>query len=358
MFLIVVDHIDQTLADVHCKAPFTFGLTTADPTQFTVTLLMFLGIIADDIFWICSCWFLVDSDKVNKKKILQMMMDVWIISVLGLIVGLVLSKGQLDIKTILKSLFPNILCTDWYISCYILLYALHPLLNKIIHSLDQKKLLSFTLVLTFLYIVLGTVGGGLGGNWYFSSELIVWIVIYFFVAYLKLYCPKLIDKKSINWTGLVIGFVGLLALLFLTNFLGLHFSAFKDKLMHWWGIQNVFILLFSLSLFNLVRQIHFENKVINYLSRQSLLIYLIHGNICVEAYVYTWMLNYIYDTFTYQYIIGWVWLCGLGVFVLATLISCLYNVTLQRLTKKLVGPCYNFLAKCYHAIQNKILRLS
>ena len=83
-----------------------------------------------------------------------MLLNVWTISVLILVIFLVLGIN-VSAKTIIKCFIPNFLCTNWFITCYILLYLSHPVLNTIISSYSQKQHLAIVSVLFGLYFLLG-----------------------------------------------------------------------------------------------------------------------------------------------------------------------------------------------------------
>ena len=55
-------------------------------------------------------------------------------------------------------------------TCYLLFYLVHPILNKIIEQMDQKQLFRSTVALTILYIEFNFIKSKL----FFGSDLILW----------------------------------------------------------------------------------------------------------------------------------------------------------------------------------------
>ena len=115
-------------------------------------MLYYSGALGNTVFFVCSSWFLVDSNRVNKKKMLYMALDVWVISVIIFIATYSLGIDKMDPWVMFVQLFPNIFANNWYITCYLIFYSIHPVLNGIINNLNQRTMLRCTLVLSILYI--------------------------------------------------------------------------------------------------------------------------------------------------------------------------------------------------------------
>ena len=157
IILIVISHVVQTLHsnnDYVIENDYILDISTATTNiqQLILTILRYSGSLGNSIFFICSAWFLLDNDKVDKKKILHMLMNVWVISITILIAVYIIRGGNLQIKLIIKQILPTTFENNWYITCYLLFYPLHPFLNRLIKSMEQKILLKSTLVLLFLYV--------------------------------------------------------------------------------------------------------------------------------------------------------------------------------------------------------------
>ena len=74
----------------------------------------------------------------------------------------------------------------------------------------------------------------------------------------------------------------------------------------------------------------FKNRFINYISKLSLLIYIIHENIILRTYFRPAMWNYVYKRFGYSDVIQWVFIISFIIFIFGILCSILYVLTLQR----------------------------
>ena len=91
IFLIVINHVIQTLHEpnsnfVNNDYILNLDMATTNIQQLILSILRYSGSMGNMIFFICSAWFLLDNDKTNKKKLLQILMDVWVASVIILVV--------------------------------------------------------------------------------------------------------------------------------------------------------------------------------------------------------------------------------------------------------------------------------
>ena len=59
------------------------------------------------------------------------------------------SKSQ-----IIRLLFPVSFNIYWFIQCYLLMYIIHPLLNKIIDNINQKSHLQYSIIFIILNVII------------------------------------------------------------------------------------------------------------------------------------------------------------------------------------------------------------
>ena len=307
-------------------------------------MLRYSGSFGNTIFFVCSAWFLIDSNSASKKKIMLMIADIWIVSIIILIIVYIYRNG-LNVSLILKSLFPTTFSNNWYLTCYLIFYAIHPFLNRLIKSMNQKELFRVTFFSALLYCIITFATRitshifGAGAN-FFNSALIIWIVIYFIMAYTKHYTPKLSSALLFNTLLIVIGFVGNYGLIFLTNVVGLRISLLKDALLVWQQDYNPFLIILVIGLFNLARSIQYECRIINYISKLSLFIYIIHENILLKTLYRPAMWQYIFTRFGYNHILGWVFVLVISIFVFGLVSSIIYYESIHRVIVLICNKLY------------------
>lgn len=310
---------------------------TADAQLFIVALLKNLGQLGNAVFIICSSWFLMESKKVNEVKIAGYIGDCFCISIISLVFFLALGY-HFPAKYVIRMMFPVTFGNCWYLTCYLLLYAIHPLLNIVIDTINKRTF--FVLVSGF--ITLYNLIGFLGGNGLFYwSELVGFVGVYFTVAYIKRYIPGLCNSIKENIILLCMGFFGWMSMMLLTNGLGLRFEIFSDQLQRGKTWMNPCFLLIAFSVFNLARIRKFYSKGINYVASMSLLIYMIHCNRIIRDYVRFDIFGIILSRYSYRYLIGWILLYAVITLVGSLVIAMLYKKTLQPIANKMSCFIYN-----------------
>lgn len=87
VFFIVVSHVIWTVGRTGEYAACSdyavdLSVATDNPQHLVMIMLYYSGALGNTVFFICSSWFLVGSERADKKKALQMALDVWAISVI------------------------------------------------------------------------------------------------------------------------------------------------------------------------------------------------------------------------------------------------------------------------------------
>ncbi len=357
ILLIVISHVVQTLHESNIYIDYkdyiiNLCLATKNIQYLILSMLQYSGTIGNTIFFVCSAYFLLDSKKSNKRKILQMLMDIWIISVIIFIPVYILRRGDIGIKMIIHQLFPTLFGNNWYMTCYLLFYSIYPFLNIIIEKVNKLTLFRITLIMLFLYFGINFLHTG----YFYISDFILWIGIYFTIAYMKLYLVDISNNIKLNIIIVLIGFIINYTIIGVTNILGLHFSFFSDKLFRW-NRNNPFILMMVIGFFNIVRNINFKNNIINYLSKLSMLIYIIHENMLLRIYYRPMLWEYVYVNYGYRYILVWTFILVIIVFLFGLILSIIYKCTIQKLVIKIGDILYPKLKSRYYKIENLLLKL-
>ena len=341
IFVIVINHTVQSLTNEAYNIPnngFVIDISRATTNIQCILLQIFrhFGVLGNSVFFICSAWFLLKSKNWNKKKWLFMVIEIWVVSIVIFIITYIILHGNISIGIIISSLFPTTFGNNWYMTCYLLFYPIHPILNSIVNMMNQRQLFRSTLVMVFLYVFMNFINC----SWFFSSAIILWITIYFAIAYMQKYLMSFVDNVRENIILFIIGVIGFIGIILITDICGLYSQVLSDKVMRWVNNCNPFLLAMSIAMFNIARNIHFKNRFINYISKLSLLIYIIHENIILRTYFRPAMWNYVYKRFGYSDVIQWVFIISFIIFIFGILCSILYVLTLQRFVNKVSGKLY------------------
>ena len=368
ILLIVLSHVVQTLgANGNAYVPFEgYGIdltaATADLRYLIIAMLQYSGTLGNTIFFVCSAWFLLDSKNANKKKIYQMIADIWIVSFIILIVVFIIRGGNLNGSLILRNLLPNTFGNNWFLGCYMIFYAIHPVLNKIIYGLGQKSMLRTTFIMIVLYLLVSfftIITGYLFGasNNFWGSTLVIWVVIYFIIGYQKLYLNKLSNNVRFNIILVILGMVGNYGLIAFTNFFGLKTSLLDHALQIWNVAYNPFFIALVIGLFNLSKSNHFVSKPINYISGLSMFIYIIHENHLLRTLYRPAMWNQIYSHYGYNHIIGWIGLFTIIIFIFGVLSSIIYFESIHKLIIKFCNRTYPKISSLWKSLESRLMKI-
>ena len=157
----------------------------------------------------------------------------------------------------------------------------------------------------------------------------MFIVIYIIVGSIKKLEIKFSEKKVFLFSTLIC-IIGFLAL----NYLGLKISFLSDKMLHFAKLNNIFIFTAVLSLFYLIKNNNWYSKTINYIASLSLLIYIIHENLLFRKYFRYLYFHFVNTSFGYDHIVIWILLYGIIIFILAIVLSSVYELTIKKIVKK------------------------
>lgn len=143
IIMIVLCHTGISMtytASGHADATWFYDINSLPNTleKFMLTLYNYCGYLGNNIFFVCSAWFFLGKNNNHKIKILKLELDVWIISVLYLVIFL-LSNVHMNGSTILRALCPTTFDNNWFVTAYMLFYFVYPWLNQCIKHIPRAK---------------------------------------------------------------------------------------------------------------------------------------------------------------------------------------------------------------------------
>jgi surface polysaccharide O-acyltransferase-like enzyme len=115
-----------------------FNMNVKDVNGFLMICELYLGQIGNTIFVVCSAWFLTDSHWFSSRKITRIITDCFVISIVWLLI-IELLGFDVGIKNIVKQFLPISFDNNWFVGIYLILYILHPYLNKICDNTAKRQ---------------------------------------------------------------------------------------------------------------------------------------------------------------------------------------------------------------------------
>ena len=352
ILLVVLSHVVQTLTSYDTEWSINISGAITNPISFVIVILRYSGALGNFIFFTCSAWFLLDKENTNYQKVARMVFDIFCISIIWLIsiqIFLYINNaGKLSFEDVVHSLLPTFFSNNWYMTSYILFYLIYPFLNLIIKHLTQRKhlIISFLLFISyfgvaFLYMF----------PW--SSTCIFWLTIYFVLAYFKIYKTNVCNSKKINYIVLFVALLIHILLIVAANFIYIKFGILSA--MKWNTNNNPFLFLIAFSALNLIRRASFSNKVINYVSSLSMLIYVIHENILFRRYLRPLIWEWVYKNVGYDLLLLWIFVFTIALFSASLIVATVYKFTLENPVHKLSDFILSLIKRAVFFIANKFI---
>lgn len=217
------------------------------------------------------------------KALLSLILQVTFYSLLLTLLGVYVFRLGSPID-IIKSLLPVSGNYYWFITVYVELLLLSPFVNKLLVHLSNQQYKSLIVILAFLIFWFGLLRKT---NISIDGKNIVYFIFIYIVGG-GIRRISLLDEKSKFLTNRFHFLILLLSLIVLgggyllpeTHSLFIHFMAYT------YVYNSPFLLILSISIFCLFRNLSFKNNIINYLASSSLAIYLIHEHPLMREIIY------------------------------------------------------------------------
>uniref|UniRef100_UPI003F9F18C4 acyltransferase n=1 Tax=Gemella haemolysans TaxID=1379 RepID=UPI003F9F18C4 len=185
---------------------------------------------------------------------------------------------------VIKSLLPISGNYYWFVTVYVELLLLSPFINKLLVNLSNRQYISLLVILGFLIFWFGLLRKT---NISIDGKNIVYFIFIYIVGG-GIRRISLTDESSKFLTNRFHFFILLLSLMVLgggyllpdTHSLFIHFMAYA------YVYNSPFLLIMSISIFCLFRNLSFKNRWINYMASSSLAIYLIHEHPLMREVIY------------------------------------------------------------------------
>lgn len=262
--------------------------------KYYITALSYLGRIGVAIFFMITGYFLARQKKFDWKKIFVVIRPTWFYSWLFLGLAFIF-KDEKAVLTfpmspyLLRSIFPILSNSYWFISSYVVMMLLSPYIKKWLDTLKEKELSRVLMILFVSSFAARMINLILGD----SPTAILEMPIGFFYIVLgytmRFYEKRFTFKQGLFGILLSAGFILLAPLVeWLFRRVGYNMppSFFSD-------IYSPLTLIAAISLFLVFSKATIKSKVINYFSSHTFGVYLIHENIFLAPII--WNTNRIFS---------------------------------------------------------------
>ena len=323
MLMIIIHHITINDFGLQSYLNGTGVILSSKQALILMTINSFV-IIGVNLFFLVSGYFKI---KFNFKKLISLILEVYIIFDIVTFIGILLNFVPLNKETILNLLFP--FNQYWFLIVYLVLMIISSYLNKLIEYInkDDKKIIIFLLLLFTIYAYKFDNGLIINGGY-----SLIWAITMYITG-------GLINKFEIkNKKGIFLYVISALILTLLAYCL---YKFINPKLA--WDIykyNNILIFIESIGLFIWINSWEFnlENKktikFITFLATNTLMVYLLHST-CWLTILRKIPIIKLLNIGQFKLGILILPIYAFIIYIICSLISILYNVSIQKLINKI-----------------------
>lgn len=322
--------ISMILIIAHHYAVHGFNLVewNGSLNQYIVDVLSLGGKLGVSCFILISGYFMVYS-KITLHKLVKLIAEVWFYSVgIALLFCFVLTPVEpIGIIDLIKVLLPIGYTEYWFMTDYVVLMLLSPVLNITIEKIDK----AFHRNLIFLFVILWSVLPCFIKANYDYHDLDWFVILYFIAGYIRKYVDISKKNMSKHFTVAVISYIAVIGFDVIMIWLGhaLHMDFLISHAGHMAKLNSLLILSTSVELLlGFLKMKPFKCLWLNKLASATLGVYLIHDNHMVRPYLWHTLLKT--DNIAFSKILPVHALCSIvGVYVVCTLIDLLRQSTVE-----------------------------
>lgn len=288
----------------------------------------YLGQMVYALCYVCvNCFVMLSgyfhcTSKFKLRRIVSIWVQVMIYSV-GLYIVNALYLGSFSVTDLIISGMVVTMKRYWFVTAYLLMYAISPFLNTAIAAMGKRKHFACLCVLLSIFCVahnavyISDFGNVLGG-----SSFLWFCVLYMVASYIRLYVPVNPKHRGRYLTTYLLLSLCICGERFLATWLTPYvFGSVKlDSL--FFSYNSICTAGASIGLFLLMRTVEIKSrpitKIISFLAPLCFGVYLLHDHHSIRPLLWGWMKPFATATAPYMLLhwimcVGVIFLAGIGV---------------------------------------------
>lgn len=291
-----------------------------------------LNIGAVNIFIIINGFFDVNNKNRDLFKVLKLIAQVMIFSVINYLVTVSFGFNSFSLKSLVVSLIPN----NWFVILYCTLFIISPFINVMLHKINIREykillialLALFSIYPTLLDVLNRFINNPLNGISTIGVDgssagytIVNFIMVYIIGGYIRLYIDKIYNTNK------------LLMILLINTILISLWAAFG----YYFKIQvscfeycNPLVILEAIVIFLIFRNMTFKSEAINKLAKASFSVYLLHGYLITHLQIEK-IIKINNPLLTLLHII----VCCAGIYLFSFIVNQVYAVSTKSIDKKI-----------------------
>lgn len=342
IFLIIFHHFfihSNMLVTIDAITFFNFSVSS---------IFASFGKVACLIFIIITGYFMIDK-TIKPQKIFDLSFQLISYSLIIWFILKIFNIVPLNLKDFIKS-FLSLIYGNWFVLTYIQLYIFIPFINSYLKITSKGEHFKLIILLLICFFSITTI---LPIELWKLSLFGCFITAYIIGAYFKLY-P---EKKCIKNIKLLILCITVLIILVNISIIYIDLNR-KTHLIYYifnnlYSMNSIITILFASFIFILFEQLNFKNtRVISFVSKSSLGIYLLHDNYLIRNLIWCVFLpNNIY--ISQPYFIIFMLIKVLLIFIVCLIIDKILMLIINKLKLKTFKFLNVLIRRCYCKWKNE-----
>lgn len=276
-----------------------------------------LCLLAVNCFVMISGYFLCTANF-KLKKLISIWGQAFFYSVSTHCIVMLLGHQAFSFKELANSILVISLKRYWFVTAYVLMYAVSPFLNCAIRAMDRKTHLLCCCTLLGIFSVLHNMMyisdfGGINGGYSFLWFCILYIV----AAYFRLYIPRRIKHQKWMLPGYFCSALFICGERFLAYWITPHYFGAVKLTSLFYSYNSIMNVLAALCLFQFFRgvtvQHTFTKKLIAFFAPLTVAVYLISDHTILRAVLWSWL--HLSSYYASPWMVFYVLACVAGIFL-------------------------------------------
>ena len=231
------------------------------------------SIVAVNCYVLISGYFLIKSQTLKIRKAVDI---VFLTSFYGFFLYIpccIFGIESFEVKGLIKSVLPYFFDKVWFINIYLVLYLLHPFINKALISLSKHNYQLLLVILISLFSIWPSFLPNPPSNDK-GYGIISFVLMYSIAGYIRLHLS--LKKSFIKYIAVYFVLSIITAVLCVTNIIP----------GSWLNYNSIFVISASVFLFVAFLSIEFESKTVNYISLSMIAVLIIHTHQSIRPHIF------------------------------------------------------------------------
>lgn len=241
----------------------------SNPDEIITLLLLSFFCVATNCFILISGYFGIHF---KPERLFSLASQTAVYSVGLTLLAIILGWHVIVLKNDILRFFPILFKQYWFITCYVVLYIISPLLNKWVESMEKTEYRRILVIGFVIIYVWPTLNFLVNAKQFINDSgygIINFAYLYLLGRYLRIHYVDKQPSIAYRWWYFLSSAGLFLCQYVLSWLLSFEFTS-------WFSYNTVFILIGSLSLFMTFKSIDIHSRVINYWAKPCLAVYIIH----------------------------------------------------------------------------------